>query len=60
MNFNCRDAGDDPADLGGNIYRHIVESATDYAVITAALDGRITTCGVSAPAIFSAIHRTKP
>ena len=38
----------DPSDLGGEIYRHIVESATEYAVITAALDGRITTWSAGA------------
>ena len=38
----------DPSDLGGEIYRHIVESATEYAIITSALDGRITTWSAGA------------
>ena len=38
----------DPADLGGEIYRHIIESATEYAVIATALDGTITTWSAGA------------
>jgi PAS domain S-box-containing protein len=38
----------DPLDMGGEIYRHIVESATEYAVITAALDGTISTWSAGA------------
>jgi PAS domain S-box-containing protein len=34
---------DDPFDLRADIYRPIVESATDYAVITTTLDGIVTT-----------------
>lgn len=38
----------DPSDLGGEIYRHIVESASECAVIAAGLDGRITTWSTGA------------
>jgi PAS domain S-box-containing protein len=38
----------DPADLGGEIYRHIIESATEYAMIATALDGTITTWSAGA------------
>jgi PAS domain S-box-containing protein len=34
---------DDQFDTGPDIYRHIVESATDYAVVTTSSDGIITT-----------------
>jgi PAS domain S-box-containing protein len=39
---------DDPFDLRADIYRHIVESATDYAVITTTLDGIVTTWSAGA------------
>ncbi|RWY67681.1 PAS domain S-box protein [Rhizobium sp. WSM1325] len=39
---------DDPFDPGTDIYRHIVESATDYAVITTSLNGIVTTWSAGA------------
>jgi PAS domain S-box-containing protein len=37
-----------PLEVGANIYRNLVESATDYAMITTSLDGRITTWSAGA------------
>jgi PAS domain S-box-containing protein len=39
---------DDPFDTGPDIYQHIVESATDYAIITTTLDGIVTTWSAGA------------
>jgi PAS domain S-box-containing protein len=48
MYLQERQAQSDPSDMGDEIYRHIVESAADYAVISTALDGHIITWSAGA------------
>lgn len=48
MDPKGRHTQSDPSGMGDAIYRQIVQSATEYAVITAALDGRITTWSTGA------------
>jgi PAS domain S-box-containing protein len=48
MHSKGRHTQSDPSDMGDAIYRHIVESASEYAVVTAALDGVITTWSTGA------------
>ncbi|NHT78583.1 PAS domain S-box protein [Rhizobiaceae bacterium CRRU44] len=52
MDSKGRHAQSDPSDFGDAIYRQIIASATDYAVITVALDGRISTWSAGASNLF--------